>query len=213
MAATLTDTGVVWYDVFHSLDVWSLILLLLVVGIAALFVDMLLQFRMARLMPADLLESVRKEMNQGGYENAAELCSKSPAMLGQVFAAALNKTDYTFDRMEDAMRAELKLQTAAWRQRFRMFLCAAIAGPLLSVLFALTHALPIVSQGAAAGLRTALYSIYLCLALGVLSALLAVCAWFCGTARLDTIMHESERLGQELLDPFRPLPDDAPMEA
>ena len=206
-------------EVFRSVDVVGFVLLAFLLALIGMCVDLFVQLRVGRLIPAGLLGDVQEEMGNGEYEKALELCEKSESLVGQVFSAVLAKTDYSFDRMEEAMRGEVKIQGLVWRQWTRQFRAAAVGGLLLGLVGAIVQCMRFVADmngrpnialmlASSVEVRALAYNIFLALALGCIMALLALTAYTAATAKLEKLLLEAERLGEELLDPFRPLPLD-----
>lgn len=202
---------------FRSVDVIGFALLVFLLVQIGMCVDLFAQLRVGKLIPEGLLGDVQEEMGNGEYEKALELCEKSDSLVGQIFAAALTKTDYSFDRMEEAMRGEAKIQGLVWRQWAKQFRAAAIGGFLLGLIGAIIQCMRFVSDmtgrpnitlalASSFEVRALAYNIFIALALGCIMALLSLCAYTVATTKLEKLLLEAERLGEELLDPFRPLP-------
>lgn len=209
--------GVLFSEVFRSLDVIGFALITLVVVLFGMAVDLFNHLRVGKLVPEGLLAEVQEEMANGEYEKALELSDKSNCLIGQVFAAALSKTDYSFERMEEAMRGELDIQGMVWRQWVGQFKNLTVVGPLLGVVGALVNGLRFVSDltgrpniglalASSFEMRAILYNALVALLLGAVMSALALAAYTLASSKLEKILLEARRLGEELLDPFRPLP-------
>lgn len=209
--------GVLFSEVFRSLDVIGFALTTLTVVLFGMAVDLFNHLRVGKLVPEGLLAEVQEEMANGEYEKALELCDKSNCLIGQVFAAALAKTDYSFERMEEAMRGELDIQGMVWRQWIGQFRILTVLGPLLGAGGALVNALRFVSDltgrpnvglalASSFEMRAILYNILIALFMGVAMSALALAVHTLAASKLEKILLEARRLGEELLDPFRPLP-------
>lgn len=204
-------------EVFRSVDLIGFILITLLIVLLGMCVDLFNHLRLSKLIPEGLLSDVQEEMGNGEYEKAMELCDKSNSLIGQVFAAALSKTDYSFERMEESMRGEAAIQGLVWRQWVGQFRMMAVVGFLLGVVGALIESMrfvfdmvgrPNVGLALASSfeVRGMVYSIFLSLLLGTVMAMVALAAATVVSSKLEKILLEVERLGEELLDPFRPLP-------
>ncbi len=209
--------GTLFTEVFRSVDFIGLALVTLFVILLGMCIDMFNHLRIGKLIPESLLADVQEDMANGEYEKCLEVCEKSSSLIGQIFSAALAKSDYSFDRMEEALRGEVKIQGLVWRQWVGQFRIIAIAGFLLGFIGALIEGMRFISDmvgrpnvalalASSFEARQMAYSILFSLAMGALMALTALVAYTIASAKLEKILLEAERLGGELLDPFRPLP-------
>lgn len=201
----------------RSIDTTCFISLVILVVTAGLAVDALLHIRVAKLIPDDILGMVQEEMANGEYEKARDVCSKSDSLAGQVFAAALSKTDYSFERMEGAMKAEAQILGLIWRQWIGQFKLLALLGIAAGVIGALLNAMRLVADlpgrpnlalafASSFEMRSLLYCIFGALLIGAVTAIVAMAVHYFCRSKLERILLEADRLGEELLDPFRPLP-------
>ncbi len=136
--------GLFLAEVFRSIDTVGFVLIVLFIVLLGMVIDMFLHLRVGRMLPETLLADVQEEMTNGEYEKAFELSDKSPSLIGQVFAAILAKTDYSFDRMEEAMRSEVRIQGLVLRQWVAQFRMTAVLGILLGVAGAIVEAMRLV---------------------------------------------------------------------
>lgn len=212
-----TDWSSLFSEVAHSIDIIGFALLTLLAVLVGMLLDLLNHLRIGKLIPENLLTDVQEEMANGEYEKALELCDKSESLIGQIFAASLLKTDYSFERMEAAMRGEAAIQGLVWRHWVAQFRLAAVAGFLLGLVGALVNAMRFVSDlsgrpniglalASSFELRGILYNIFFSLAVGAIMALVSIGGYMLCSSKLEKVLLEAERLGEELLDPFRPLP-------
>lgn len=204
-------------ELFRSVDAIGFVLVTMLVVLLGMCLDMFYHLRIAKFIPETLLTDVQEEMTNGEYEKALELCEKSNSPIGQVFAAALSKTDYSFERMAEAMRGEVEIQGLVWRQWVGQFRVTAIAGFLMGFIGAMIEAMRFVADmigrpnlnlalASSHEVRGIAYSFFFALMMGALLALVSLVASASASAKLEKILLEAERLGEELLDPFRPLP-------
>ena len=204
-------------EAFRSIDVVGFVLLTFLIVVIGMCLDLIGHLRVNRLIPEDLLSAVQEEMSNGEYEKALEYCEKSNCLIGQVFSAALMKTDYSFERMQEALRGEIGIQGLVWRQWIRQFKTVAIAAPLLGLIGAAIHAMRFVSDlagrpnlglalASSFEMRALAYNFFTALLLGLLMSIIALSVYSLCSAKLEKILLEANRLGEELLDPFRPLP-------
>lgn len=205
-------------EVFRSIDVVGFVLVTLLIVLLGMIIDMFGHIRLGRLIPESLLADVQTEMANGEYEKALELSDKADCLIGQVFAAALSKTDYSFERMVDAMRGEVRIQGLVLRQWVSQFRITAMAGILLGLAGAAFEAMRFVHDmagrpdwGAAIAsspeVRGMAHAFLFALLMGTVMALVSLIVSTVASSRLEKILLEAERLGEELLDPFRPLPE------
>lgn len=204
-------------EFLRSLDISCFICLIAIVIVAGLGIDAFYLIRFGRLIPENLLSSVQEEMANGEYEKALDVSLKSDCLAGQIFASALSKTDHSFERMEGAMRCEVEILSLVWRQWVSQFKLLALIGLSVGVLGALVSALRLVAElpgrpniglafASSFEMRSLLYCSLGSLFFGLLAAALAVVLYLICSAKLERIIIEATRLGEELLDPFRPLP-------
>lgn len=216
------DQGLAGWDFFlremiRSLDLVTFLLFIVLIVVLGMAADLFLHLRIERLIPESLLADVQENMSNGEYEKALETCQKSGSLVGQTFAAALSKTDYSFDRMREAMRGEAAIQGLVWRQWVSQFRNTAAAGFLLGFGGFVIEAMRFVSDlsgrpnislalASSLEMRSLVYCAFLCLLLGVATAVVSLVVATIASSKLEKVLLESDRLGEELLDPFRPLP-------
>lgn len=201
----------------RSVDAVGFALLVVLIVLVAMCADFFFHIRVGRLIPESLMNDVQEEMANGEYEKALDICRKSESLMSHVFASALEKTDYSFDRMADAMRAEVAIQGLVLRQWAGQFRITAFAGLLLGFGGFLVEAMRFVADlagrpdiglalASSPGTRALAYCGLFCLFVGVLMAVVSLAAHMLAAGKLEKALLEAERLGEELLDPFRPLP-------
>ena len=204
-------------ELMHSIGAAGFILLTLLVVTAGLAVDAFLRIRISRLVPERLLAEVQEDMANGEYEKAQQVCLESDSLIGQIFAAALAKSDHSFDRMAGAMRIEADILGLVWRQWIGQFRLIAVFSLGLGAIGALFGVLRLIAElpgrpslglafASSFEMRQLLYGVFGSLALGIMTSGASLGVSFYLRGKLDRIMLESLRLGEELLDPFRPLP-------
>lgn len=204
-------------EVVRSIDVIGFALIIVFIALLAMCLDLFIHLRIGKLIPDGLLNDVQEEMSNGEYEKALDLCQKSEGMMGQVFAAALAKTDYSFDRMEEAMRGEVEIQGLVWRQWVGQFRIMAVIGVLLGLGGFLIEGMRFVADlagrpniglalASSFEMRALAYCGMFCLVVGLATAVVSLIAYTVASSKLEKILLEAKRLGEELLDPFRPLP-------
>lgn len=204
-------------ELARSIDVVGFALIIIFILLVAMCVDLFNHLRIGRLIPDSLLNDVQEEMANGEYEKALEMCQKSESMVGGIFSAALSKTDYSFDRMEEAMRGEVEIQGLVWRQWVGQFRVTAVLGMLLGLGGGIIEAMRFVADlagrpnvwlalASSFEMRGLVYCGLFCLLIGVIIAVVSLLVYTFASSKLEKVLLESERLGEELLDPFRPLP-------
>lgn len=214
---TTAGWGAFVTEAFRSLDLIGFLLLTLLVILLAMALDLVSHLRISKLIPESVLAEVQEEMANGEYERALEVSEKADCLIGQVFAAALAKTDYSFERMQEAMRGEVAIQALIWRQWVGQFRIAAAVGLLLGLMGAAVNVMrfigdlagrPNVGLALASSfeMRSLLNNVFAALLFGCAMACLSLVAYTVCSSKLDKVILEAERLGNELLDPFRPLP-------
>ncbi len=215
----LTSRGwtAVFSELLRSVDIGTFVVLVIFVVTIGLAIDAFYHIRFAKMLPEELLAAVQDEMANGEYERALEACLKSDSVAGNIFAAALSKTDHSFERMEDAMHGETEIMGLIWRQWVAQFKLLALISAMGGILAALVNLIRLVADipgrpnlglvfASSFEMRAYLYCIFGSLFLGALSATFALVIHFFCRSRLERIILEANRLGEELLDPFRPLP-------
>ncbi len=206
-------------ELFQSLDAVGFVMLLLLLILAGMCVDLMNHLRIDRLVPEPLLAEVQDGLANGEYEKALEACERSDCLIGEIFGAALMKTDYSFQRMEEAMRSEIRIQGLVWRQWVGQFRTTGLAGLLVGLMGASLDGMRLVADlegrpnfglalASSLEMRSLCHNILLSLFLGGLIALISLLAHRHCSTKLEKILLEAERLGEELLDPFRPLPQE-----
>ncbi len=204
-------------EFLRSIDATCFVCLIILVITIGLGVDAFYLIRISRLIPDYLLGAVQEEMANGEYEKALEISAKSDCLAGHIFSAALSKTDHSFERMEEAMHGEADILSLIWRQWVGQFKLLALLGFAAGILGALINILRLIAElqgrpnlglafSSSYEMRALLYSIFGALFFGFLSATLALIIHRTCLAKLERILLEGRRLGEELLDPFRPLP-------
>lgn len=215
----LTSPG--WHDFFsellRSVDVIVFLMTIFFIVLLGMCIDLFFHLRVGRLIPESLLNDVQEEMSSGEYEKALEVSQKSDSLTGEVFVAALGKTDFSFERMSESMRAEVKIQGLAWRQWVDKFRTIAMIALLLGLAGFLIETMRFIAEMAGRPslelalassfeLRALAYSAMLSLLIGAIMAVISLSVATYASSKLEKILLEAERLGEELLDPFRPLP-------
>lgn len=209
--------GATFSEVLRSFDVVAFVLLAVLIVIMAMAGDLLNHLRIGKLVPEELLAEVQGEMANGEYEKALELCGKSDCLIGQIFSASLTKVDYSFDRMEEAMRSELEIQSLVWRQWVRQFKILTALGPMLGLAGAIVNLFRLVSDStgrpnfslalaSSFEMRMLVYNLLAALLIGIVMGVFALGVYAFASSKLEKILVEARRLGEEILDPFRPLP-------
>lgn len=204
-------------EAVRSVDLVGFALIVFLLILFGMCFDLFTHLRVGKLIPEALLSDVQEEMGNGEYEKALEICEKSNSLIGEVFAAALGKTDYSFERMEEAMRGEVEIQGLVWRQWVRQFRVLAVAGFLFGLIGALIESMRFVSDlagrtnvvlalSSSFEMRSLVYGVFIALLLGCVMSVTALLTASLATSKLEKVLLESKRLGEELLDPFRPLP-------
>lgn len=204
-------------ELVRSIDVVGFVMIVFFIVLAAMCVDLFVHLRIGKMIPESLLNDVQEEMSNGEYEKALEISQKSESLTGEVFAAALGKSDFSFDRMSDSMRAEVRIQGLAWRQWVGQFRTIAAIALLLGVGGFLIETMRFIADmsgrpnlelalASSFELRALSYGALFALFMGVAMAVVSLGVATYASSKLEKILLESERLGEELLDPFRPLP-------
>lgn len=204
-------------EVFRATDVIGFALLTLTLVLLGMALDLLLNLRVGKLIPENLLADVQAEMANGEYERALELCEKSNCLIGQVFAAGLSKTDYSFERMSEALKGELEIQGVVWRQWVAQFRITALTGFFIGLCGAVISGMRFVADlvgrpnlglalASSFEMRALIYNTLFALLLGLTMSIISLLVYAIGSSKLEKILLETGRLGEELLDPFRPLP-------
>ncbi len=211
--------GTFFSEWFRSLDAVGFAMLILLVVLAGMCLDLMNHLRIDRMVPESLLAEVQDGMANGEYEKALEACEKSDCLIGEIFSAVLMKTDYSFQRMEEAMKSEARIQGLVWRQWVGQFRTAGVGGILAGLMGAALDGMRLVAEldgrpniglafASSFEMRALGYNILTALFLGVLIAAASLLAHRYCAGKLEKILLEAERLGEELLDPFRPLPQE-----
>ncbi len=115
------------------------------------------------------------------------------------------------------MRGEVEIQGLVWRQWGGQFRTTAILGLLLGCGGGLIEAMRFVADlagrpnitlalASSVEMRSLVYSGLFSLFLGVTIAVASLLVYTIASSKLEKILLESARIGEELLDPFRPLP-------
>lgn len=216
------DAGPMGWQVFfgellRSIDAVGFVMIVFFLILIGMCIDLFNSLRIGKMIPETLLSDVTQEMANGEYEKALDISQKSDSLTGSVFAAALGKSDYSFERMAEAMRSEVRIQGLAWQQWVGQFRTIAFVALLLGVGGFLIESMRFVADmtgrpnlelaiASSFELRALAYGAFFALFMGVIMAMLSLIVSMYGSAKLGKILLESERLGEELLDPFRPLP-------
>ncbi|MDR3212087.1 MAG: hypothetical protein LBU79_09255 [Planctomycetota bacterium] len=217
-ALTTIGWGAILVEFLRSIDTVCFVGLVIFVMLVGLAVDVFYHIRISRLIPDEVLTGVQEEMINGEYEKALETCQKSDSLVAQVFATALAKTDYSFERMETAFREEAAVVGLIWRQWVDQFRLFAWVGGLVGLAGALLDSISLLANTAGRAnasfvsvssfeIRATIYCILGSLVIGVANMILALVVHHFAQASLTRILVEVDRLGGELLDPFRPIPE------
>ena len=204
-------------ELVRSLDVFGFVLLALLIVVVGMAIDAFYHLRIQRLIPEQLLQEIQREIGEGEYERALEVCARYDCMASQVFAAGLAKIDHSFERMHSAMTGEAEMLAMIWRQWIGQFRTMAIMAPLLAGIGVAVDLLWIVMDLPSRGnilqaaslsseMRGTINSLLMAVVLGMATTIVARLAHGICRNRLDRVVLECVRIGEEVLDPFRPLP-------
>lgn len=204
-------------ELVRSLDVFGFVLLALFIVVVGMAIDAFYNLRIQRLIPEQLLQEIQREIGEGEYERALEVCARYDCMASQVFAAGLAKIDHSFERMHSAMTGEAEMLALIWRQWIGQFRTMAIMAPLLAGVAVAVNLLWMVAELPARSsiiqtvsfsgeMRGIANSLLMAVVLGMATTIVARLAHGICRNRLDRAVLECVRIGEEVLDPFRPLP-------
>lgn len=180
----------------------------------ALILEHYFTLRRDRLLPPDVLGRIEEALDNGEYEQAAELCEEKPCLMTDVIAAGLEKIPNGPARMADAMEGEAEAQAAALHQQLNWLSGIAVLAPMFGLLGTVAGLITAFGELArdplatpdkmAGGIYVALMTTLEGLAVAIPAT--AAALWFRG--RASRIMTELSLIAADILDRFRPIADD-----
>lgn len=124
--------GMSFFDVVFGgnamdLTVWAMIFLTSLATIA-LIIDSFLSIRATKIMPAELVESVKYALSQGDLGAAVEACEATPGPLSNILMAGFNNIQEGYDVILEAVSSAANIESEKLMQRVNYLnLCGQLA--------------------------------------------------------------------------------------
>jgi len=180
-----------------------------VIGLAFVF-ERLVSLRQARVIPKPFVTRFLQQVRDGDLdrERALAICEDNPSPIAAVFGAAVRKWGRPSVEVEQAIIDAGERVTYGLRRYLRVFTALAVIGPLLGLLgtvIGMIHAFNAVAFTAAQGrpqselLALGISEALLNTALGLVLAIPAQSLYLYFVSRVDRLVIEMDRLGQQLV--------------
>lgn len=201
--ALLVNSGVVGW----------LICLLSVVSLG-LVIENLMSVKREKLMPDDLLADIEGALDEEQYEEAIDICQAEDCMMTRIIGAGLGKMANGFDRMEEAMGEEANAQATLLHQKLGYLNLIAGVAPMMGLFGTVQGMIGAFGEIArnptanAAELAGGIYVALMTTLLGLMVAIPTTVAFAFFRGRLVKILMVMGIISGEILDRFRPLPEE-----
>lgn len=181
-----------------------------VVGLAFVF-ERMVALRRPRVIPAPFVRRLLQQVREGDIdrERALALCEENGSPVATVFAGALRKWGRPGVEVEQAVIDAGERVSYELRRYLRLFTALAVIAPLLGLLgtvIGMIHAFNAVAEKAAGGMAVSellakgISEALLNTAFGLVIAIPAQGLYFYFVGRVDRLVVEMDRLGQELVN-------------
>jgi len=199
-------------DLVKNGGVIGIIIILLSLGTVALVVEHFLTINREKLIPAQLVENLRKLLDDKQYDEASKLCEESPSLLGQSIGAGLNQVGamFGFFDMQNAIQEVSERYVGRLYRKLSYLSFIAASAPMLGLLGTVTGMMAsfnvIAEKGGkanpsdlAGGISGALTTT--CFGLAVAIPAMFFVSLF--RNRIDSLVAESEAVVERLMGRFR----------
>jgi biopolymer transport protein ExbB len=103
-----------------------------------LIIDAFITIRSAKIMPPELVNSVRMSLDDGDLGGALEVCEATPGPLANILSAGFNNVSEGFDVIMDSIATAAEIESEKLMQRVNYLnLCGSIA-PMLGLMGTVT---------------------------------------------------------------------------
>ena len=103
-----------------------------------LIIDAFITIRSAKIMPPELVNSVRMSLDEGDLGGALEACEATPGPLANILSAGFNNVSEGFDVIMDSISTAAEIESEKLMQRVNYLnLCGSIA-PMLGLMGTVT---------------------------------------------------------------------------
>ncbi len=204
-------TGEKSLEIIGSLMIWVILLLSLVSF--ALMVNLVLVNQRKTILPAAVVEEIRRLMAAGRYRDALELTGRDPSFFSQVLRAALQEASHGFGAVVRSLELTAEELTTIRFRRTEYLNVVAQMSPMLGLLgtvYGMILAFTMIVKAGgnadpvllAGGIGTALVTTFW----GLIVAIPALAAYALIRNRIDELTTEATRRAEELVNQFRPKP-------
>ncbi len=122
---------------FIGILIWIMIFLTSAATLG-LIIDAIMTIRAVKIMPPELVNSVRSSLDQGDLGSALEACERTPGPLANILLAGFNNVSEGFDVIMDSVSTAAEIESEKLMQRVNFLnLCGAIA-PMLGLMGTVT---------------------------------------------------------------------------
>jgi biopolymer transport protein ExbB len=112
---------------------WSGLLATSVAGVY-LCIDSYVKIRESRIMPKELLDKVRKAMDEGDVGKALEHCRAEPTILSNILRAGFENVEEGFDVIQESINAVADLESERLLQKVSYLSVVSNLAPMLGLL-------------------------------------------------------------------------------
>ncbi|QGJ71502.1 Biopolymer transport protein ExbB [Planctomycetales bacterium 10988] len=186
------------------------VILLLSIGMVALFIEHTFRIRAAAISPPGLAESVQQHLLQGQIQEAEQQCFAQPSFLGSVLKAGIDEVDCGWASVEKAMEDVSQEEAARLYRRAEYLSVIGNIAPMLGLLgtvIGMVMAFKEVAdtQGAAraADLANGIYLALVTTVEGLVVAIPAMAGFAVIRNRIDELVAEASHAALAVFTPLR----------
>ncbi len=122
---------------FIGISIWVM-LFASSIAVLSLLIDAVMSIRQAKLMPTDLVESVRASLSNGDLGTAIEACEARPCALANILMAGFNNVSEGFEVIMDSVSAAADIETEKLMQRVNFLNLNGAIAPMLGLMGTVT---------------------------------------------------------------------------
>jgi len=125
--------GVIYGGSIINLLIWVLIFLTSMATLA-LIIDALITIKKSKLMPEELVDSVRESLNAGDLDAAIQACEANPCQLSNILMVGFSNITEGYDVIQQAIASAADMETEKLMQRVNYLNVCGQIGPMLGLL-------------------------------------------------------------------------------
>lgn len=207
--ATDDDRQSFW-EILASGGIIGLLIILLSIGTVALVIEHVMTIRAPVILPEDLAEQVREQLETGRYAEAVRLCRDDPSFLAQVLEAGIIEIEGGWSAVEKGVEDAMAEQSARLFRKIEYLSVIGNIAPMMGLLgtvvgMVLAFRELSISQGTpqAADLAEGIYQALITTVLGLIVAIPSLAAFAVFRNRVDYLVAEVAYVTQHCFGPVK----------